>query len=72
MIKSILILLIVFFLIFLLIKFFKNPNLQIKHLFIFFIIGIIIYLIYTGKLSSLISLSKILNLFRPILNILGI
>ena len=72
MIKSILILLLAFFLIFLLIKFFKNPNLKIKHLFIFLILGAIIYLIYTGKLGLLMSVSKIINLFKPILNILGI
>ena len=39
MIKTILILLLSFFLIFLLIKFFKSPNLKIKYLFILFIIG---------------------------------
>jgi len=57
---------------FLLIKFFKNTNLKIRYLFIFFIIGVIIYFIYTGKIGLLLSLSKILNLFKPILNILGI
>ena len=72
MIKSILILLLAFFLIFLLIKFFKNPNLKIKYLFILLILGAIIYLIYTGKLGLLMSVSKIINLFKPILNILGI
>ena len=53
MIKFILIASLIFLLIFLLIKFFKSPNLQIKHLFIFFIIGIAIYFIYTGKITYL-------------------
>ena len=72
MIKFILISLLIFLLIFLLIKFFKNPNIKISHLFIFFIIGVIVYFIYTGKIGSLLSLSKILNLFKPILNLFGI
>ena len=72
MIKPILILLLAFFLIFLLFKFFKSPNLKIKYLFILSAIGIVIYFIYTGKIGSLLSLSKILNLFKPILNLLGI
>ncbi len=72
MIKLILISLLIFSLIFLLIKFFKNPNLKTKYLFFFLIIGVIIYLIYTGKIGLLQSLSKILSLFKPILNLLGI
>ena len=72
MIKSILILLLVFFLIFLLIKFFKNKNLKIGYLFSFFILGVIVYLIYTGKLGMLLQLLKIQNLFKPILNLFGI
>ena len=72
MIKLILISFLIFLLIFLLIKFFKNINLKIRYLFIFFIIGVIIYFIYTGKIGLLLSLSKILNLFKPILNLLGI
>ena len=72
MIKLVLISLLIFLLIFLLIKFFKNTNLKIRYLFIFFIIGVIIYFIYTGKIGPLLSLSKILNLFKPILNLLGI
>ena len=70
MIKSILILLLVFFLIFLLIKFFKNPNLKIRYLFIFFIIGVVIYFIYTGKITYLFSFLR--NILPNLLKLLGI
>ena len=72
MIKFILISLLILSLIFLLIKFLKNPHLKTSHLFILFVIAVIIYFIYTGKIGLLLSLSKILNLFKPILNLLGI
>tara|TARA_B100000929_G_scaffold251781_1_gene211938 strand:+ start:338 stop:550 length:213 start_codon:yes stop_codon:yes gene_type:complete len=70
MIKTILILLLAFFLIFLLIKFFKNPNLKIKYLFILFTIGIFIYFIYTGKIGYLFSFLR--SIFPNLLKLLGI
>ena len=70
MIKTILILLLSFFLIFLLIKFFKSPNLKIKYLFILFIIGTVIYFIYTGKIGHLISFLR--SILPNILKLLGI
>ena len=70
MIKTILILLISFFLIFLLIKFFKSTNLKIKYLFILFIIGTVIYFIYTGKIGHLISFLR--SILPNLLKILGI
>ena len=70
MIKTILILLISFFLIFLLIKFFKSPNLKIKYLFILFIIGTVIYFIYTGKIGYLFSFLR--SILPNLLKLLGI
>ena len=70
MIKAILILLFAFFLIFLLIKFFKSPNLKIKHLFVLFAIGIVIYFIYTGKISYLFSFLR--GILPNLLKLLGI
>ena len=70
MIKTILILLISFFLIFLLIKFFKSQNLKIKYLFILFIIGTVIYFIYTGKIGHLISFLR--SILPNLLKLLGI
>ena len=70
MIKFILILLLAFFLIFLLIKFFKNKSLKISYLFIFFIIGIIIYFIYTGKIGFLLTFLR--NILPNLLKLLGI
>ena len=66
MIKTILILLFAFFLIFLLIKFFKSPNLKIKYLFVLFAIGIVIYFVYTGKIGYLFSFLRgiLPNLFK--------
>ena len=58
MIKFILISLLILFFIFLLIKIFKNQNLKTIHLFIFFVIGIIIYFIYTGKITYLFAFLK--------------
>ena len=70
MIKFILVSLLIFLLIFLLIKFFKNPNLKIQHLFIFFIIGVIIYFIYTGKITYLLAFLK--SILPNLLRLLGI
>ena len=70
MIKFILISLLIFLLIFLLIKFFKNPNLKIRYLFIFFIIGVVIYFIYTGKIAYLFSFLR--NILPNLLKLLGI
>ena len=70
MIKFILISLLIFLLIFLLIKFFKNPNLKIRYLFIFFIIGLVIYFIYTGKITYLFSFLR--NILPNLLKLLGI
>ena len=70
MIKFVLISLLIIFLFFLLIKFFKNPNLKIQHLFIFFIIGVIIYFIYTGKITYLFAFLK--NILPNLLKLLGI
>jgi len=70
MIKFILISLLILFLIFLLIKFFKNPNLKIKYLFIFFIISATIYFVYTGKISYLFSFLR--NILPSLLKLLGI
>ena len=70
MIKTILILLLAFFLIFLLIKFFKSPNLKIKYLFVLFAIGIVIYFIYTGKISYLFSFLR--GILPNLLKLLGI
>ena len=70
MIKFILISLLIFLLIFLLIKFFKNPNLKIRYLFIFFIIGVVIYFIYTGKIVYLFSFLR--NILPNLLKLLGI
>ena len=70
MIKTILILLLAFFLIFLLIKFFKNSNLKIKYLFILFTIGIFIYFIYTGKIGYLFSFLR--SILPNLLKLLGI
>jgi len=70
MIKAILILLFAFFLIFLLIKFFKSPNLKIKYLFVLFAIGIVIYFIYTGKISYLFSFLR--GILPNLLKLLGI
>ena len=69
MIKFILVSLLIFLLIFLLIKFFKNPNLKIRYLFIFFIIGVIIYFIYTGKITYLFSFLR--NILPNLLKLLG-
>ena len=70
MIKLVLISLLIFLLIFLLIKFFKNTNLKIRYLFIFFIIGVIIYFIYTGKITYLFAFLK--NILPNLLKLLGI
>ena len=70
MIKFILVSLLIFLLIFLLIKFFKNPNLKIRYLFIFFIIGVVIYFIYTGKITYLLSFLR--NILPNLLKLLGI
>ena len=70
MIKAILISLFTFFLIFLLIKFFKSPNLKIKYLFVLFAIGIIIYFIYTGKIGYLFSILR--GILPNLLKLLGI
>ena len=70
MIKAILILLFAFFLIFLLIKFFKSPILKIKYLFVLFAIGIVIYFIYTGKISYLFSFLR--GILPNFLKLLGI
>ena len=70
MIKTILILLLAFFLIFLLIKFFKSPNLKIKYLFVLFAIGIVIYFIYTGKIAYLFSFLR--SILPNLLKLLGI
>ena len=70
MIKFILVSLLIFLLIFLLIKFFKNPNLKIRYLFIFFIIGVVIYFIYTGKITYLFSFLR--NILPNLLKLLGI
>ena len=70
MIKFILISLLIFLLIFLLIKFFKSPNLKIRYLFIFFIIGVIIYFIYTGKITYLFAFLR--NILPNLLKLLGI
>ena len=70
MIKFILVSLLIFLLIFLLIKFFKNPNLKIRYLFIFFIIGVVIYFIYTGKTTYLFSILR--NILPNLLKLLGI
>ena len=70
MIKFILITLLIFLLIFLLIKFYKNPNLKIKYLFIFFIIGIVVYFIYTGKTTYLYAFLR--NILPNLLKFLGI
>ena len=70
MIKPILILLLAFFLIFLLFKFFKSPNLKIKYLFILSAIGIVIYFIYTGKIGYLFSF--LLSILPNLLKLLGI
>ena len=70
MIKAILILLFAFFLIFLLIKFFKSPNLKLKYLFVLFAIGIVIYFIYTGKISYLFSFLR--GILPNLLKLLGI
>ena len=70
MIKFILVSLLIFLLIFLLIKFFKNPNLKIRYLFIFFIIGLVIYFIYTGKTTYLLSILR--NILPNLLKLLGI
>ena len=70
MIKFILVSLLIFLLIFLLIKFFKNPNLKIRYLFIFFIIGLVIYFIYTGKTTYLFSFLR--NILPNLLKLLGI
>jgi len=70
MIKFILVSLLIFLLIFLLIKFFKNPNLKIRYLFIFFIIGLVIYFIYTGKITYLFSFLR--NILPNLLKLLGI
>ena len=55
MIKFILISLLILSLIFLLIKFLKNPHLKTSHLFILFVIAVVIYFIYTGKISYLLA-----------------
>tara|TARA_Y100000590_G_C15082183_1_gene774282 strand:+ start:87 stop:299 length:213 start_codon:yes stop_codon:yes gene_type:complete len=70
MIKTILILLLAFFIIFLLIKFFKSPNLKIKYLLILFSIGIVIYFIYSGKIGHLLSFLR--TILPNLLKLLGI
>ena len=70
MIKLVLITLLILFLIFLLIKFFKSPNLKTRHLFILFIIGGIIYFIYTGKISYLLAFLK--NILPNLLKLFGV
>ena len=70
MIKTILILLLVLFLIFLSIKFLKSPNLKIKYLFILFVLGSVLYFIYTGKLTYLFSFLR--NILPNLLKLLGI
>ena len=70
MIKPILILLLAFFLIFLLFKFFKSTNLKIKYLFILSAIGIVIYFIYTGKIGYLFSFLR--SILPNLLKLLGI
>ena len=70
MIKFILISLLIFFLIFLLIKFLKNPHLKITHLFILFVIAVIIYFIYTGKISYLLAFLK--NILPNLLKLFGV
>jgi len=70
MIKFILISLLILFLIFLLIKFFKNPSIKTRHLFIIFILGVIIYFIYTGKINYLFAFLK--NILPNLLKLLGI
>ena len=51
-------------------KFFKSPNLKIKYLFILFIIGTVIYFIYTGKIGHLISFLR--SILPNLLKLLGI
>ena len=70
MIKFIIISLLNLFFIFLLIKIFKNQNLKTIHLFIFFVIGIIIYFIYTGKITYLFAFLK--NILPNLIKLLGI
>ena len=70
MIKTILILLLAFFIIFLLIKFFKSPNLKNKYLLILFSIGIVIYFIYSGKIGHLLSFLR--TILPNLLKLLGI
>ena len=70
MIKLALISLLIFLLIFLLIKFFKNTNLKIRYLFISFIVGVIIYFIYTGKIGYLFSFLR--SILPNLLKLLGI
>ena len=70
MIKSIFILLLVFFIVFLLIKFFRNPNLKFKNFFILFVIILVIYFIYTGKFTYLVPFIR--NILPNLLKILGI
>jgi len=70
MIKFILISLLILSLIFLLIKFLKNPHLKTSHLFILFVIAVIIYFIYTGKISYLLAFLR--NILPNLLKLLGV
>ncbi|PPR29569.1 MAG: hypothetical protein CFH28_00924 [Alphaproteobacteria bacterium MarineAlpha6_Bin6] len=70
MIKILLFILAAFFFIFILINFFKNKNSFYKNLFILFIIGLIIYFIYTGKVGFLISFLR--SILPNLLKIIGI
>ncbi len=70
MIKFILISLLILSLIFLLIKFLKNPHLKTSHLFILFVIAVIIYFIYTGKISYLLAFFK--NILPNLLKLFGV
>jgi|TARA_B100000809_G_C14842007_1_gene425105 Ca2+/Na+ antiporter len=70
MIKFILISLLILSLIFLLIKFLKNPHLKTSHLFILFVIAVIIYFIYTGKISYLLAFLR--NILPNLLKLFGV
>ncbi len=70
MTKFILILLLVFSLIFLLIKLFKNKNLKIGYLLILLLAVLAIYFVYTGKISFLLSFLR--SILPNLLKLLGI